>query len=192
MSALLSLLSIFSRRALRVSQNTSSAPDVPVSVSDLDIERLYRDYSGLVYRRALRFLNNESEAEECMHDIFLKVIERADQFRGQSSPATWLYQITTRHCLNYIRDRRRQNQLIELHVRPWVASSQEDDHEARHMLEMVWSILGDELKQICIYHYVDGLSRDEIGRLLNCTGRTIGNRLLEIRHQLQTLQGETS
>ena len=127
-----------------------------------------------------------------MHDIFLKVIERADQFKGQSSPATWLYQITTRHCLNYIRDRKRQSQLIELHVRPWVASSQEDDHEAKMMLESVWSILGEELKQICIYHYVDGLSRDEIGRLLNCTGRTIGNRLLEIRHQLQTLHGEPS
>ena len=192
MSVLLSLLSIFSRRSARSSKSDSTAQSTTNAVSALDIEHLYRDYSGLVYRRALRFLNNESEAEECMHDIFLKVIERADQFRGQSSPATWLYQITTRHCLNYIRDRKRQSQLIELHVRPWVASSQEDDHETKQMLEMVWSLLGEELKQICIYHYVDGLSRDEIGRLLNCTGRTVGNRLLEIRHQLQTLHGETS
>ena len=192
MSAFLSLLSIFSRRASRAVKSDSDAQSTDIPMDALDIEHLYRDYSGLVYRRALRFLNNESEAEECMHDIFLKVIERADQFKGQSSPATWLYQITTRHCLNYIRDRKRQNQLIELHVRPWVASSQEDDHEAKMMLESVWSILGEELKQICIYHYVDGLSRDEIGRLLNCTGRTIGNRLLEIRHQLQTLHGEPS
>ena len=192
MSALLSLLSIFSRRSARSSKSNSGAQSTTQSMSAIDLEHLYRDYSGLVYRRALRFLNNESEAEECMHDIFLKVIERSDQFRGLSSPATWLYQITTRHCLNYIRDRKRQSELIELHVRPWVASSQEDDHETKQMLEVVWSILGEELKQICIYHYVDGLSRDEIGRLLDCTGRTIGNRLLEIRHQLQTLHGETS
>ena len=163
---------------------------IPAPKPTLDLDELYRQYSGVVYRRALRFLKNESEAEECVHEVFLKVIERADQFKGQSSPATWLYQITTRHCLTRIRDVQRRQNLINLYVKPWVASSQEDDTDSKQMLETVWELLDDDLRQICIYYYVDGLTHEEIGRILNCSGRTIGNRLLDIRNRLEPLREE--
>ena len=161
------------------------------SSHSLDLDHLYRNYSGVVYRRALRFLKNESEAEECVHEVFLKVIDKADQFKGQSSPVTWLYQITTRHCLTRIRDQHRRSQLLNLYVKPWNASSYEEDLESKEILDKVQDLLDEELKQICMYYYVDGLTHEEIGRILNCSGRTIGNRLTEIRDRLKGLYEES-
>ena len=189
MSALMFVLGMWnSRRRLKPRRSRrapSSAPVLDVS----DVEALYRDYAGLVFRRALSFLHNETEAEECMHDIFCKVIERYDQFDGRSSPATWLYQITTRHCLNVIRDSTRHRELIERHIRPWVPTSQHVDHESKQLLEVAWAGFSEELKQVCVYHYIDGLSREEVGRIMGCTGRTIGHRIAEIRATLNRLQG---
>ena len=189
MSAFMLILGIFSGRLRKRARHETEERESNSRMSARAITELYRDYSGLVFRRALHFVRDETEAEECMHDIFCKVIERSDQFEGRSSPSTWLYQITTRHCLNVIRDSNRQRQLIDLYIRPWFPSAEESDHESRELLEVAWSHFNDELRQVCTYHYIDGLSRDEVGRIMGCTGRTVGNRIDEIRAILNQLQG---
>ena len=193
MSILFVVLGLFTRKKKRLERSELDvSSESGEKMSPHEIERLYKDYSGLVFRRAMRFLGNESEAEECMHDIFCEVIERRDQFKGKSSPATWLYQITTRHCLNVLRDTKRQRQLIDLHVRPWLPVSEESQHESKELLEKAWQRFSDELKQVCVFHYIDGLSREEIGRVMGCTGRTVGNRIIEIRTIVDQLQGASA
>ena len=192
MSVLTIVLGIWSSRKRLRSRGTSEEQKPELQLTLSDVEVLYRDYSGLVFRRALSIVKDETEAEECMHDIFCKVVERYDQFDGRSSPATWLYQITTRHCLNVIRDSKRHRALIDQYVRPWWPTSESVDHESRQLLEIAWEGLSEELRQVCTYHYIDGLSRDEIGRIMGCTGRTIGHRIVEIRTILNRLQGESA
>jgi len=47
-----------------------------------------------------------------VHDVFLKLLENPATFRGDSSPATWLYRVATRLCL----DRLRQTVLLLVNV----------------------------------------------------------------------------
>ena len=70
------------------------------------VQKLYEQYGSWIFNRAKGFLKNEEAAWEAVQDIFLKVLEVGDKFRGESSPWTWLYRITTNHCLNLIRSRK--------------------------------------------------------------------------------------
>ena len=154
----------------------------------LDPNQLYRKYAPLVLRRALRFFSNEHEAEEIVHEVFLKVLERSDQFLGESAPSTWLYQITTRHCLSKIRDQKRRRELLDQHGPAWSCEPMQDDPDSTLFLKQLWKELDQELIVLCTYYYIDGLTHEEIGKLLGCSGRTIGNRLQEIREKALRLK----
>jgi len=68
--------------------------------------QLYEHYAPAIYRLCLRFLNNRSEAEDAVQDIFVKIHHSLPEFKGRSKLATWIYRISVNHCLNLKRKRR--------------------------------------------------------------------------------------
>jgi RNA polymerase sigma-70 factor (ECF subfamily) len=58
------------------------------------LDQLYTRYSRLVFGIALRVLNDKSEAEEVVQEVFLAIYQKALQFDpGKGSGKTWLVQI---------------------------------------------------------------------------------------------------
>src|SRR5438309_1286154 len=72
------------------------------------MEALYRTYGSMVLRRARTLLGDEHAAQDMVQEVFMKAIRAFPTFRGESSLTTWLYQVTTNHCLNTIRVRARR------------------------------------------------------------------------------------
>lgn len=168
----------------------SAATSGPDSHS-LDAAALYRRYGPMVYRRILRFFNI-SEAEEIMHEVFLLVLENQHRFRGESTPSTWLYQITTNHCINRRRlSQRRRELLNENRDRLWYGDDYEHSRgmpiEASIFVSQLWAQLSNELVQVGVAYYVDGLSQGEIAKQMQVSRRTIGNRLQRIEEQARAL-----
>lgn len=145
----------------------------------LDVGELYQTYGPMVYRRVLRFFS-EDDAEEVLHEVFLKVIENQDSFREESSPSTWLYRVTTNHCLNRIRNAKRRNELWLENSEAIFPTHESAKQETSTLLKQVWETLPEELVQIGIYYFVDGLTHDEIARIVDVSRRTVGNRLEEL------------
>ena len=100
------LLSLLSRRARPAGPNRSAAA-APEGRATVDLDALYRTYAPMVLRRARRFFDAQ-EAEEVVHEVFLRAVEKAHTFRAEASPSTWLYQMTTNHCLNRLRNSQRR------------------------------------------------------------------------------------
>lgn len=149
-------------------------------VPAMDVAELYRKYGPLVLRRGRRFLG-DAEAEEVLHEVFLRALERGHEFRGEASPATWLFRVTTHLCLNRRRDSKRRNELMERHgPTVWARSHSGDQPEARAFLDKLWRTLPEELAMIGTLYYVDGLTTAEIGKMLGVSDRTIANRLTSL------------
>ena len=151
----------------------------------MDVAELYRRYAPMVLRRVLRFFPRD-EGEEIVHEVFLRVVERGESFRADASPTTWLYRVTTNHCLNRLRDDARRGELWREHG-PWSAppAIQEPAQEARVRLRDFWGALDDDLLAVCVYYYVDGMSQDEIARVVGCSRATVGNRLAALREHVR-------
>jgi RNA polymerase sigma-70 factor (ECF subfamily) len=62
----------------------------------LDIETVYRTHCAAVARWAARLCGPDLEAEDVVQEVFLIAQRKLPGFRGDSSPARWLYRITER------------------------------------------------------------------------------------------------
>jgi RNA polymerase sigma-70 factor, ECF subfamily len=66
----------------------------------LAMHRLYTRHKVRVYRFALRFVNDETVAEDLVSDVFLDVWRRARTFEGRSQVSTWLLAIARHKAID--------------------------------------------------------------------------------------------
>src|SRR5258708_15131321 len=72
---------------------------------DSGLEELYDRHAPFVLGVALKILRDQNEAEDVVHDAFVAIVERADQFRPErGSVIAWL--VTTVRNLPLDRARR--------------------------------------------------------------------------------------
>jgi RNA polymerase sigma factor (sigma-70 family) len=73
-----------------------------------DFVDIYQQNKGLVYRLALSYVRDVQEAEDITQEVFVKVFEKAHQFKGNAQVKTWIYRITTTTSLDFIKAKKRK------------------------------------------------------------------------------------
>ncbi len=163
----------------------------PMPVPHAEVARLYRDHAARVHRWVARF-GAMHDAEVVVHEVFLKVVEQIDQFRAESSATTWLYRMTTNHCLNRLRNRDRRAHLWQRHADAlWTTHVTDASQETVEFLRQFWRTLDDDLVEVGVYYFIDGMTHAEIARVVGCSERTIGNRLERLRKAAHAAAGTT-
>ncbi len=140
------------------------------------VEALYRTYGATVQRRARALLGNDAEASDAVQDVFIRVLQSYSDFRGESSPMTWIYQITTNLCLNRIRDRRKRSDLQQAFAeeQPTAGRRLELTPDVRKLL----AALPADVATAGVYYHLDGMTHEEIAGVLGVSRRTVGNLVL--------------
>src|SRR5579859_1652531 len=67
---------------------------------------LYEMHRPKVFNLSWRMLGTPQDAEDALQEIFIKVFDRIKNYRGDSAFSTWLYRMTTNHCLDILRRRK--------------------------------------------------------------------------------------
>ncbi len=151
-----------------------------------DLDRVYREHGHVVLRRARRILGDEGEAQEVLQEVFLSLLDRPDQFQGRSAVTTFLYAMTTNACLNRIRDGKRRTRILaEVFVPSSAAPARtpEAGIDAALLLER----LPERLARVAIYHFVDGMTHDEIAEVLGVSRRQVGNLVVRVQEEARRL-----
>jgi RNA polymerase sigma-70 factor (ECF subfamily) len=148
-------------------------------------EQLYRTHAPSAFRRALRLLGNIADADDVVHDVFLTLFERFEQFRGDSSVSTYLYGVMTNACLNRIRNQRRRRSLEEMGH--WVAPAHDTGNAAESNVaaNQILASLPDRLAEVAVYHYLDELTQREIAAILGCSHTHVGALVGRLGHFLR-------
>ena len=105
---------------------------------------------------------------------------------GEASPTTYLFKVTTTTCLNRLRTRRRRPEDPVEELPPPSAPTTHRDTalrtaELRQLLELVLKHEDERTVNAVIYHYADGMTHDEVGKLLGVTGAAIRKRIAQFR-----------
>jgi RNA polymerase sigma-70 factor (ECF subfamily) len=150
---------------------------MPEVVSPLPATReLFERYGAMVYRRCAAILGGDDFARDAVQEVFLRVIERRHQFRGESSPSTWLYAVATLHCLQQLRDRTsRHAKLVQLADEPQLTPSR--GPEAQLALVRLLDGEPDEVRLMVYLHYVDGMTMDEVANAVGYSRKTVSRRV---------------
>ena len=128
-------------------------------------EALYRTHVGRVYALCLRMTADERAAKELTQDVFVRVWEKLDSFRGDSQLGTWIHRIAVNTVLMARRSdfRRAEEELKEDDGLPSAVSRQP---EQAMDLEAAIASLPPMARQVLVLHYLEGYEHAEIGTML--------------------------
>ncbi len=137
---------------------------------------LYSRYYARAYRLAWAMTGQREVAEELTQEIFLRVWQKAGQFRGESKFGTWFYKLATRSCLNY-RERPSMRSHERLDAVNLASESNDVQQGIQSDVQRALLSLKPEWRLIVIFKEIDGLSYEEIADRMNCSTGTVASRL---------------
>ena len=156
---------------------------------------LYSATSAKLYGIVLRILRRRDLADEILQDVYVKVWERAGDFdAGRASPVTWMAAIARNRALDEVR-RKAPVSLEDMPAGFDVAS------EAAHPLDLMARSedgrrladclggLEPDKREIVMLAYLDGCSREELGRRFSAPVATIKTWLHRSLAQLKDCLG---
>lgn len=74
-----------------------------MSSRNLAFEQIYASYHSKIQRYLIRMMG-EYEAEDLTHEVFVRIFQSLDTFRGESELSTWIYRIATNAAFDRLRD----------------------------------------------------------------------------------------
>jgi len=137
---------------------------------------LFERYGAMVYRRCLAILGSAEAARDAVQEVFLRVIERRHQFRGESSPSTWLYSVATLHCLQQRRDGAGRLAKLALLAQEPRGGATRGPEEKLALVELLDGE-PDDTRLMVYLHCVDGFTMDEVASAVGYSRKTVSRRV---------------
>jgi len=143
---------------------------------------LFDEYKDRVYSIAVYALGgDETAAADVTQQVFLKLMTRINQFRGDSEFATWLYRMVVNTCRDEQRKVRRFLPLADLVLaKPSSRETQMKRYANREIAERVQTAVASlkpKLRWPIVLKYSEELSYEEIATVLGCSKGTVASRL---------------
>ncbi|MFQ5731381.1 MAG: RNA polymerase sigma factor [Planctomycetaceae bacterium] len=145
---------------------------------------LFALFHRRIYRLAARMVG-ERDAPDVTQDVFLRVFQKIDQFRGDSRLETWLHRITVNECLQLLRRRGTRNEQ-PLPTEPGNRSDRPlEQMEHRDLLEQAFEQLEPDVRSVFLLREVEGMNYREIADATQLAEGTVASRLNRARRRLR-------
>ena len=152
-------------------------------------EQLLNTCYDRMFRYAMKWSGNRTNAEDITHQACLKLTRGLSQFRFESAFNTWLYRLVVNCALDWQKSHQRYT-----HFDPendTEATAPESDAEGGIQLRQVLrqiEQLGEGYRETVLLVFGEGFSHRETGEILNVSESTISWRIHEIRKRLNPLR----
>jgi RNA polymerase sigma-70 factor (ECF subfamily) len=153
---------------------------VNVRVQDIDLDEVVAKYRPVVSFKVRKSLGSQTpDWEDVVNEIITQVIEKVTrgEFRGESSIGTFIYTITSRRIVDFIRQKTR---VLRGGPEPAPLPDPSEDAEAQERARMVAGAiqqLKPKFKEVLNLYYYQELSRDEVAARLGISPRRVSERL---------------
>ena len=152
-------------------------------------EELYERYSKPLLNFLFKMLNRDSErAEDLLHDLFLKIIEKPESFDGNKKFNTWFYTLASNMIKNEYRSRQIRNQHVAEainYIQAFEINNESLDRQLfdKH-LQTELNKLDVESKMIFNLRFIEEMTIKQIAEMMECPEGTVKSRLFYLTKQL--------
>jgi RNA polymerase sigma-70 factor (ECF subfamily) len=186
-----------------------SEPSVPTDENVLvqrarrgDLEaydELVQRYQERIYATVYHMTSNHEDANDLAQESFIKAFQALKSFKGGSSFYTWLYRIAVNKTINFLKQRKNKAQMslddIDFNAEHdpdllALVSEKTPRREAglaelQEKLNEAMLRLSDSHRLAVTLHDIQGMSHEEIAKIMGCNVGTVRSRLFYARQQLQ-------
>lgn len=159
---------------------------------------IYRKYSKKLYRFAYGILKVQTDAEEIVHEVFIKVWENRNKIDEYLSFESYLFTITYNTSISLIREKLKKAQFVDYLKsiqEPPLQNSVSDELEFSELKEKTQGVINqlpERQKQIYLLSREEGLSYREIAAKLNISVNTVENHMVKTLRFLREKLGGLS
>lgn len=141
-----------------------------------------------MYHTAVRMLGNRADAEDVLQEVFMRVFDQLEAFRGDATLGAWIKRITINTALNHLR---RKNQIRwrelpetpEIALLPQEAAAVEEVDVGR--IHRAIKALPEGCRVIFNLHALEGYQHQEIAQILDISASTSKSQYRRARLMLQ-------
>lgn len=151
-----------------------------------DFANIVRKHKNTIYTVCYMFSQDSDEVEDLFQETLINLWKGFAQFRGDSSPATWIWKVSLNTCISFDRKKRRRGESVPLSMN--INLFEDDDNDSRQieMLRKRINRLGPFDRAIVLL-WLENLSYEEIGEIVGITAKNVSVRLVRIREQLKKM-----
>lgn len=156
-------------------------------------EKLYEIMSRKVFRYAFSFLANKEDAEEIMHDVFLKVWEEKGKLNTDKSIERFIYTITRNATFDRIRKYNRKNSRLREYFQTnqqKVMEYPDEQYDGKELEQLIFEIISHmppRQRRIFELNRIQGMSSKSISEYLGITPSAVDKQM---HKALQSLREE--
>jgi RNA polymerase sigma-70 factor (ECF subfamily) len=162
-------------------------------------DQLVKRYQERIYATVYHMTSNHEDANDLAQEAFIKGFHALKSFKGGSSFYTWVYRIAVNKTINFLKQRKNKAHmsLDDLdfnaeHDPDLIALISEKTPrrdinlaELQQKLNEAMQKLSESHRLVVALHDVQGLSHEEIAKIMDCNIGTVRSRLFYARQQLQ-------
>jgi RNA polymerase sigma factor RpoE len=160
---------------------------------------LVRRYQERIYATVYHMTSNHEDANDLTQETFIKAFRALKSFKGDSSFYTWVYRIAVNKTINFLKQRKNR---VHMSLNDVDFNAENDPDlvalvsektprrdlslsELQEKLNAAMQKLSEHHRMVVTLHDVQGLSHEEIGKIMDCNIGTVRSRLFYARQQLQ-------
>ena len=147
-----------------------------------DIERIFKEHHGLIYRAAYRITGNSQDAEDVLQTLFLRLLRRERPPDFQLNPKAYLHRAAVNIGLDVIKLRKRNvppDESIGVDERTSGAA------EVQQLVLAALAELSPKLAEMFVLKHVEGYDNREIAKLIGTSQGAVAVMLFRARVRLK-------
>lgn len=158
-------------------------------------EELINRHKDNIFSYCLRLIGDYHLSEEVAQEVFIKVYQKIDTYNHRKAAlSTWIYTIAHNTCLNLLRDKPLDWQVIDEVSCTIVdcpsAESEFFKEEWKNQFLIALNTLSLEDKDLVLLKAYFGLKYEELSKLKGIPVGTVKSRIHQIRVKLKKVLGE--
>lgn len=179
---------------------TRGAQETDTRSKPTDFKLLVETYKDKVFNTVIGLVQNAQDAEDLSQDVFVKVFERMDDFRNESSIGTWIYRIAVTTALDFLRKKKRRrtfsfqfftNNTEDIYPaefdHPGILSEKKED--AKQLFKAIRS-LPENQQTAFVLQKTENLSQPEIAAVMNISVGAVESLLSRAKNNLKKILTE--
>jgi len=146
-------------------------------------------YKKLIYTVVYNMIHDNQEVNDISQEVFVRIYKSLDKYNPEYKFSTWSVKIATNLCLDILRKKKvDQVSIDEIGEMTSKNNTPEEEYINKEKKKLIWKAVSDLPEKyrvpIILFHQ-DGLSYEEITKVVNEPMTVIKNRLYRARLMLR-------
>jgi RNA polymerase sigma-70 factor (ECF subfamily) len=151
---------------------------------------LFRLYRVDVTRLLQRMVGRQADLEDLLQEVFVQIHRSIKTFRAESRLSTWIYRVAVNVALMHRRAAKSRPLIIATPHEPVLldeSSPPDEELSRRRRVEALYRLLdrvSDKKRVVYVLHELEGMSPNEISKVVGAPVLTVRTRLFYARREL--------